>query len=217
MLGQNRLNYAQLETSLCQVEAVMKERPLTYVTEDNNDLIPLTPSMFLRDTQETSFPEAEVLVGDDMRGKFKNLKKLWEELRGRFRSEYLALLVQRGKLQKYHDFQVGDIVLVGDDNKKRQDWKLGRILELHPGKDGHAHVADVKTSHSVLLRPLQRLYPLEVPTNFYEGPQDNKTMREETKQEEEVNRDQAKIVQISNETTTRTRSGREVRKPKKFL
>lgn len=47
MLGNARLNYDQLRTSLSQAENIISERPLTVVTEDQNDLIPLTPAMFL--------------------------------------------------------------------------------------------------------------------------------------------------------------------------
>jgi len=47
MLGNARLNYDQLRTSLSQAETIINERPLTVVTEDQNDLIPLTPAMFL--------------------------------------------------------------------------------------------------------------------------------------------------------------------------
>jgi len=48
MLGNARLDYDGLRTSLSHVENLVNERPLTVVTEDSNDLIPLIPAMFLR-------------------------------------------------------------------------------------------------------------------------------------------------------------------------
>jgi len=39
---------------------------------------------------------------------------------------------------------------------------LAKVVELTPGRDGLVRVAKLKTQHSVLVRPLQRLYPLEV-------------------------------------------------------
>ena len=47
MLGNARLNYDQLRTILSHVENVINERPLTVVTENSTDLIPLT-QFFIR-------------------------------------------------------------------------------------------------------------------------------------------------------------------------
>ena len=57
MLGNARLNYDQLRTCLSSLENVVNERPLTVVTEDQNDLVPLTSAMFLRGIGVASFPE----------------------------------------------------------------------------------------------------------------------------------------------------------------
>lgn len=135
ILGFGKLTYVQLETCLCEVESVINGRPLTFVTEDQDDLIPLTPAMFIHDLPDGEFPEAELISVNGLQSKFKNMKKLSEELGSRFRKEYLAQLVHRGKDKKLRDFKVGDVVLVGADNKKRIQWPMGRILELLPGKD----------------------------------------------------------------------------------
>ena len=57
---------------------------------------------------------------------------------------------------------VGDVVFVLDDTKRKQFWHLGRTVELFPGRDGKRCVAKAKLSTSTLLRPIQRLVPLEV-------------------------------------------------------
>uniref|UniRef100_A0A5S6QML0 Integrase catalytic domain-containing protein n=1 Tax=Trichuris muris TaxID=70415 RepID=A0A5S6QML0_TRIMR len=46
-LGNTLLTYEELFTVLCDCEAVMNSRPLTYVSDGVADLEPLTPSMFL--------------------------------------------------------------------------------------------------------------------------------------------------------------------------
>ncbi|XP_021959868.1 uncharacterized protein LOC110855787 [Folsomia candida] len=74
----------------------------------------------------------------------------------------LIPLTPEANEKKARQLQVGDVVLVGADNKKRFDWPMGRILELIPGKDGVCRVSNVKTSKGTLKRPLQRLYPLEI-------------------------------------------------------
>ena len=39
---------------------------------------------------------------------------------------------------------------------------MGVVLETIPGKDGESRVARVKTTRGIMLRPFQRLFPLEV-------------------------------------------------------
>lgn len=59
--------------------------------------------------------------------------------------------------------KVGDVVLIGEDNLPRQTWKMGRITELFPGRDGLVRSCNVQTSAgNVLRRPVQLIYPLEI-------------------------------------------------------
>ena len=57
--------------------------------------------------------------------------------------------------------RVGDIVLI-DDNSKRISWPLGKVIELHPGHDGHVRTVTLRTKLGVKKRPVQRLVPLEI-------------------------------------------------------
>ena len=163
MLGNARLNYDQLRTSLSHVENLINERPLTAVTEDPSDLIPLTPAMFLRGLRTKAFPESQQLEVD-LHKEYQKRQSLLRELTVRLRNEYLSQLVQQAK-EKCHNRPVphiGDVVLVGADDQKRLHWPMAKIIELIPGRDGAIRVARVRTQHGTLLRPLQRLYPLEL-------------------------------------------------------
>ncbi|GFQ85448.1 DUF5641 domain-containing protein [Trichonephila clavata] len=91
----------------------------------------------------------------------KYLQKLREDMRQRFRNEYLALLVHKG-IRRNDALEVGDVVLIAHDNVRRIDWPLGVVLEVYPGKDGVPRVARIRTSHGERICPFQRLYPLEV-------------------------------------------------------
>ena len=51
---------------------------------------------------------------------------------------------------------------MGAENQKRLQWPLAKIIELIPGRDGLIRTARVKTQQGVLLRPLQRSFPLEL-------------------------------------------------------
>ena len=86
----------------------------------------------------------------------------------RWRKEDLLELRERGKNNgnKESEVKKGDIVLISEDNVKRAEWKLGKIEDLIPGKDGFIRGVKVRTcgkgKYEFLNRPLQKLYPLEV-------------------------------------------------------
>ena len=61
----------------------------------------------------------------------------------------------------------GDIVIVHDESLPCAFWKLGQVQEIHSGPDGMPRSALVRVAtrdrqHTMLKRPLQLLYPLEV-------------------------------------------------------
>jgi len=122
-----RVNYAELETCLVEVEAVINHGPLTFVTENQDDLIPLTPVMFVYDLPYGEVPETKLLTVTSLDKKRKNLKISLDELKHRFRTEYLGQLVQSGKERKTLEFKVGEIVLVEDL------WANGKNSEADPG------------------------------------------------------------------------------------
>ncbi|GFX89725.1 uncharacterized protein TNCV_3711571 [Trichonephila clavipes] len=137
--GKAILTYEELLTVLCDCEAVVNSRPLTYVSEDPNDLIPLTPSLFLNG--KSSYDTVDL-----------DLKK-----------EYLGQLRQTRPGKPGHDFKVGDVVMIEEPSKKRVYWPLGKVISLLPGRDGKVRTLKLKCKNSELIRPIQRVYPLEVP------------------------------------------------------
>jgi len=207
MLGNSKLLYVQLETLMCQVEAVVNGRPLTYVTEDPDDLIPLTPAHFIQDTQQTDNPEIEMLDGAGFRRKYKDLVQLKQELRGRFRSEYLGQLVQSSKAKKVRQFSVGEIVMVSNETLKRLEWPMAKIVELIPGRDGNVRVARIKTSKGELIRPIQRLVPLEIRSEA-EFPILQKELRPKGAKKNMREEDGKEVT---------TRCGRRIKKPIRYI
>ena len=49
------------------------------------------------------------------------------------------------------------MVIMNDDNSLSLSWLLGRIQEVHPGNDGIARVAIVRTVNDSYKRPITRL------------------------------------------------------------
>ncbi|GLV61282.1 hypothetical protein CBL_21104, partial [Carabus blaptoides fortunei] len=140
---------------------VINSRPITYVSEDSSDLILLTPAMFLGDIQEIGVPDCDNIDAIDLNKRRPYQQKLKEILRRCIRNEYLGQLRQISGKKTQQQIAVGDVVMVGNDSKKRMDWSLGRIEELLPGRDGEVRLVRVNTTKGQLFRPIQRIYVLE--------------------------------------------------------
>ncbi|GFW69019.1 integrase catalytic domain-containing protein [Trichonephila clavipes] len=164
-LGRSVLKYDELYTVLCDCESIINCRQLTYVSENPEELIPLTPSMFLISNKNSNIEDIEELNSNSLNERIKYRSKLLKDLRQRFRNEYLSQLIQKHNEKESRDPQIGGVVLVGDDNKKRLFWALAKIIELIPGRDGKIRTVRLKTQHEKMLRPIQRIYPLEIRSN----------------------------------------------------
>lgn len=193
VLGKASLSYEELNTVLCDCENVINSRPLTYVSEDINDLAPLTPIMFLQEIDISNVDDIDILDQETINKRIRHLQSIRNHLRKRFRIEYLGQL--REQTQRYRESRpltVGDIVLLENNLKKRAFWSLARIIELIPGKDGKSRVARIKTETGEFLRPVQKLYNLELG-------------------------DQALIFPQEKDVTIRTKKGRKIIPPDRLI
>ena len=167
---------------------IVNSRPLTYLSSDDTEE-PLTPSHLLLGYRVLSLPDTVVTTDEDkllgkptradLTRRMQHLKKKTvDDFWRRWRSEYLLELRESHR----HPGQTGDIVIVHDEAHPRGLWKLGKDEKLITGADGHTRGAAVRVLSSgqhlsVLKRPIQRLYPLEVQAADNLGaslPQDNK-------------------------------------------
>lgn len=62
----------------------------------------------------------------------------------------------------FTEFKIGDLVIIKDELTPPTKWPLGRIIELHEGKDGLVRVAEIKTALSQYKRSIHRLIYLPV-------------------------------------------------------
>ncbi|KAK9731010.1 methyltransferase (DUF5641) [Popillia japonica] len=53
--------------------------------------------------------------------------------------------------------QVGDLVLLKEDNVPPLKWIMGRIIEVHPGQDGRNRVVTIKTAQGTVDRGVQKV------------------------------------------------------------
>lgn len=56
----------------------------------------------------------------------------------------------------------GDVVIIKDDDRNRNKWKLGIIEDLIAGRDRIVRVPKLRTGKATLGRAIQQLYPLKL-------------------------------------------------------
>lgn len=141
----------------------VNSRLLTYVSEDPDDLVPLSPSVFLQEVREIGVLDCDMLYHSKFNKKAKYRLNILKDLRTRFRTEYLGQLVIKNSKEESRKIKPGDVVLIGDDLHRPLDWPLAKVVEMYPGRDGNVTVALLKTKDGLRKRALQRIFPLEVP------------------------------------------------------
>lgn len=172
-LGNARLSYEELLTVLVEVECTLNARPLTYEYNEIDGEV-LTPSHLIYGRRIKSLPD-EVIEPEDVVGeaecstRFKYLSTRLSHFWNRWRREYLASLREFHRCNvrsQIRTIEVGDVVVVHEDEKKRGEWKIGVVESLVKGKDSVIRGAMVrvvtKGKPTHLSRPVQKLYPLEI-------------------------------------------------------
>jgi hypothetical protein len=166
ILGETKLTYSEMYTVLVQIEACLNSRPMTPISNDPNDLEPITPGHFLVGESLTSIPEYDVSdVPMNRLSRWQLVEQLRSHFWKRWHREYLTQLQQRSKPKgtKNTPMEIGAMVLLMEDNARSLSWNLGRVIELHPGDDGVTRVVTVRTNQGDFKRAARRLcvLPLE--------------------------------------------------------
>ena len=185
MIGRSRLSLDKLQTLLVEVESILNSRPISYMSAGDIEE-PLTPSHLLTERRILSLPDNLTTMADPDDSEFNTvlssteletrLKRLSESLNyfwSRWQDEYLAELRESHRLNhrnsaSHPSISKGDIVVIHDEDTPRGFWKVGRVEEVFVGRDGHIRGASVRLSSGcgVLRRPVQRLYPLVLSTEY---------------------------------------------------
>lgn len=159
VIGNHLLTYEQLSTLLCQIEAILNSRPLSALSSDPSDYLCLAPSHFLVGEMLTSFPEKDYSNEPENRLDFwKHCEKMRQVFWNRWSIEYLNRLQHRPKWTNVcNNIKENDLVLVREDNSVPLDWRLARVIEIFPGKDGNVRVAKIRTQCGIFTRPISKL------------------------------------------------------------
>ena len=139
----------------------------------------MIPSHFLCGRRHLTLPDTRVRVKEsdpdyiptdvstqELSKRAKYYKIVIQAFWTRWQKEYLTSLREYNSYQKKTSNKtavaIGDVVLI-HDNVPCNQWKIGVVTDLHKGKDGFVRSVSLRVSSGTeLLRPIEKLYPLEL-------------------------------------------------------
>ena len=93
------------------------------------------------------------------RKRWRQVQILSDHFWKRWSHEYLPSLTLRSKwTAQKEQININDLVLIKEDNVKRGQWPLGRVVEVHPGEDGVVRVVTVQTSKGTYKHPAVKIF-----------------------------------------------------------
>lgn len=185
-----KLTYDEISTIIIEIENVINSRPLTYLDNENIDIITpyhlifgrnLTRNINKKSTMELNRQECERILGDT--------KINLDYFMARFEKEYLTSLqekhsyIKQIKDNRVNDIlHIGDIVLIKENMKSRLMWKKGKIKSFIRGRDDVIRGVELIIYQTnlkrtiIVKRPIQLVVPLELTDNRnYDNKNDNIT------------------------------------------
>ncbi|XP_071575132.1 uncharacterized protein [Temnothorax nylanderi] len=144
VLGEALLTFEEFYTLLTEVEACLNSRPLMPMSSDPSDLTALTPGHFLIGAPLNAIQQEDPTeVPTNRLNRYQLLVKLRQHFWTRWSREYLSQLQSRSKWRSAasdrNKVKPGDMVILKDTQIPFR-WRLGRIIEAHPDKEGHIRI-----------------------------------------------------------------------------
>lgn len=138
MLETEPFSYEALYTLLTRVEACVNSRPICRPSDDASDQLALTPAHFLigeplirpLDRDCSTIPTNRLDLWNTI---VKREQEFWKQFQ---RDVYPGLQIRKKWCQRKPNLQVGDVVVIKEDNLPPGVWKMARVVEAKPGKDG---------------------------------------------------------------------------------
>ncbi|GFX51225.1 integrase catalytic domain-containing protein [Trichonephila clavipes] len=155
------LNFVELNTILCLIEACINSRPFYPLPSDPKCVQVLTPGHFLIGSSLLELPDHSLTLS--IHSRWFLLMKLKRMFWSRWQLSYLNTLQSRTKwMQGQKDLTVGSLVLIKNPASFSTRWTPGRIVDTHPRADGIFRLVTIQTSSGVMTRPVSQAAPTTI-------------------------------------------------------
>ena len=145
VIGRATLDFQEFLTLIYEINAVLNSRPISYVYDSTGEEEPITPSRLWCGKNITLMPPLhDVRINrrdpEICKKRLKYLDKVLTHFWNRFTTQYLTNLSERHLSRNLprdgRQPKVGEVVLIKNDLLPRGRWKIARVVEVTPGKDG---------------------------------------------------------------------------------
>ncbi|XP_043478769.1 uncharacterized protein LOC122509074 [Leptopilina heterotoma] len=128
-------------------ESCLNSRPIAAFSNEVDDYSYLSPGHFLIGKPLLAMPEKSLPSSQhSLLTRWQLVQQKTEQFWKQWSLEYQQDLQKRYKWTKSNpNIKIGDLVLIRDINLPKSNWQMGRVLKIHPGKDGLVRVVTVKT------------------------------------------------------------------------
>lgn len=159
VIGESTLTFEELATLLTGIEACLNSRPIAALSDDADDFSAPTPAHLVIGKRLICVPEPSLIEeAPSALSRWNRLKQMRDIFWEHWRKAYLQSLQDRTKWTcPQENLKINDLVFVKTENVPPARWPLGRVMDVHPGKDEKVRVATIKTSTSELQRPIVKL------------------------------------------------------------
>ena len=199
------VTYEEFCTVLLEIKGVFNSQPLTCFGKDDIEesltpihlycrhrvLNPIDGEGYESDHDFNNNREEALLRKHELEQVLQSFWKCW-------RKDYLLELksTQVGNKTKESNIKLNNITTVLNENQKMNKWRLGKIEKLIAGKDSITRRAEVKVAEhnekpTVIMRPLQKLFPLEMNENVIR-PSPNPRMKKTDELSKQIQEDEKK-------------------------
>ena len=169
VVGQQNLDLDDFECLLCGASSIMNQRPLTAASADVNDTTALSPAHFL---YPYLFVNANHLIpplppGDegDLQSGWRSSQRLLNHFWEIYQREYITDLLRRKKDRSDEPINVGDLVIVVDDQESREYWKLARVTSILNNDLSHPRRFLLRTKNNKMIdRNISSCIKVQLPT-----------------------------------------------------
>ena len=186
-IGKNVLPHLQFELFVAQTVSIVNKRPIAFretLRENQGDdpevPAPISPELLLKGYNLTTLciipsnhpgeywvPSRDPV--DEIRTNYKKLEKVRENLINLYHDEFISSLIyqatnkkDRYKPVKHKTLNIGDVVLLKEDNMKRINFPLGIVQKVFSNDLGEITSAEIRKGRSgeVVKRHVSSLIPI---------------------------------------------------------
>ena len=158
IVASTKFTFEEFTTILTQIEACLNSRRLTSLPCDSDTVEALTPGHFLMGKPLESIPDASPSHRSlSLLRRWHLCQSIVRQFWQRWSTEYIASIRRLTKWQRpTKNLEIGDVVVIQEDNLVPTKWPLARVVKTHVGNDKLVRVT-VKTSNGTYKRPVTKM------------------------------------------------------------